>query len=77
MSNFWVDLKIEVSLCLVAQMVKDLLVRQETWVWSLGREDPLEKGMAPVFLLGESPWTEEPDGLQSMGSQKSQTLLRN
>ena len=38
----------------------------------LGREDPLEKEMAttPVFLLGEIPWTEEPGGLQLMGSQK-------
>ena len=46
MSNFWVDLKIEVSLCLVAQMVKNLLVMQETQVRSLGQEDPLEKGIA-------------------------------
>ena len=38
----------------------------------LGREDPLEKEMAttPVFLVGEIPWTEEPGGLQLMGSQK-------
>ena len=38
----------------------------------LGWEDPLEKEMAttPVFLLGEIPWTEEPGGLQLMGSQK-------
>ena len=42
-------------------------------VRSLGREDPLEKGMAtiPVSLPGESPWTEEPDGLQSSGSQRA------
>ena len=40
-------------------------------VWSLGWEDPLEEEMAPtpVFLPGESPWTEEPGGLQSTGSQ--------
>ena len=45
---------------------------QETQVQSLGWEDPLEKGMAThsVFLPGESQWTEEPDGLQSMGSQR-------
>ena len=45
----------------------------ETWVWSLGQEDSLEEGMAPtpVFLPGESPWTEEPGGLQSMGSQRA------
>ena len=45
---------------------------QETWVWSLGQEDPLEKEMATnsSFLDWEIPWTEEPGGLQSMGSQK-------
>ena len=43
---------------------------QETRVRSLGWEDPLEEGMAttPVFLPGESPWTEEPGELQSIGS---------
>ena len=51
---------------------------QETQVWSLGEEDPLEKEMAttPVFLPGESR-TEEPGGLQSMGLQKSQTRFSN
>ena len=55
-------------------MVKNLTAMHETWVLSLGWEDPLKKGMATtlVFLLGESPWTEEPGELQSMGSQ-SQT----
>ena len=50
---------------------------QETWVQSLDREDPLEKEMAThsSILAGEIPWTEEPGGLQSMGSQKSQTGL--
>ena len=45
---------------------------QETQVWFLGREYPLEKEMAttPVFLPGESPWTEEPGRLQSMGLQE-------
>ena len=45
---------------------------QEIWVWSLGWEDPLEEVMAstPMFLPGESPWTEEPGGLQSIGSQR-------
>ena len=44
---------------------------QETWVWSLGWEDPLEQGMAAhsSTLAWEIPWTEEPGGLQSMGSQ--------
>ena len=42
---------------------------QELWVQSLGQEDPLEKGMAThsSILSGESPWTEEPGGLQSLG----------
>ena len=53
---------------LVAQMVKNLPEMQETWVRSLGW-DPLEEGMA-VFLPGECPWTEEPGGLQSIGSQR-------
>ena len=44
---------------------------QEMWVLSLGQEDPLEEGMAthPSILAWEIPWTEEPGGLQSMGSQ--------
>ena len=48
---------------------------QETQVWSLDWEDPLQKGMAThsSILAWEIPWTEEPGGLQSMGSQKSQT----
>ena len=48
---------------------------QETWVQSLGWEDPLENGMAThsSILAWEIPWTEEPVGLQSMGLQKSQT----
>ena len=50
---------------------------QETRVQSLGGEDPLEEGMAThsSILTWEIPWTEEPGGLQSMGSQKSQTQL--
>ena len=57
---------------LVAQMVKNLLAVQETWVRSLGREDPLEKGMAAHshILAWEIPWSEEPCGLQSMGSKR-------
>ena len=50
---------------------------QETQVWSLGWEDSLKKEMAThssIFAL-EIPWTEEPDGLQSMGSQKSRMKL--
>ena len=46
---------------------------QELWVQSLGGEVPLEKEMAthPSILAWRIPWTEEPGGLQSMGSQKS------
>ena len=45
---------------------------QKTWVCSLGQEDPLEKEMAThsSVLAWEIPWTEEPDGLQSMGLQR-------
>ena len=45
---------------------------QETWVGSLSREDPLEKGMAThsIILAWKIPWTEDPGGLQSMGSKK-------
>ena len=45
---------------------------QEMQVWALGQEDPLEKEMAThsSILAWEIPWTEEPDGLQSMRSQK-------
>ena len=45
---------------------------QETWVWSLGREDPLEKEMAThsSTLARTIPWTEEPSRLQSVGSQR-------
>ena len=54
---------------LVAQMVKNLPATQETWVQSLGWEDPLEKGMATHsnLLAWRIPRTEEPGGLQSMG----------
>ena len=53
-------------------MVKNLPAIQETWVPSLGWEDPLEKGMAThsSILAWRIPWTEEPGGLQSMGSQR-------
>ena len=52
-------------------MVKNLPAIQETSVWPLSREDPLEKGMAThsSILALRIPWTDEPDGLQSMGSQ--------
>ena len=57
----------------MAQWVKNLPARQETWVWSLAWEDPLEKGMATHsnILAWEIPWTEEPGELQPMGLQVS------
>ena len=57
---------------LVAQMVKNVPAVQETQVQSLGWEDPLEKEMArqSSILAWEIPWTEEPGGLRSMGSQR-------
>ena len=57
---------------LVAQMVKNLPAMQETWVQSLAQEIPWwrEWQPTPIFLPGEFPWTEEPDGLQSMGLQR-------
>ena len=57
---------------LVAQRAKNLLAMWEIQVRSLGQEDPPEKGMAThsSTLAWRIPWTEEPGGLQSMGSQK-------
>ena len=56
----------------MAQTVKRLPAMQETRVQSLGREDPLEKETAThsSTLAWKIPWTEEPDRLQSMGSQR-------
>jgi len=65
----------EVSLfwaSLVAQMVKRLPTMWETWIQSLGQEDPLEKEMtthSSIHAL-KIPWTKEPGGLQSIGSQR-------
>ena len=57
---------------LVAQMVKNLSAVWETRVWSLGREDPLEKGMAThsSILTWRVPWTEKTGGLQSLDLQR-------
>ena len=56
----------------MAQMVRNLPAMQESWVQSLGQEDPLEKGMTTHsrILAWRIPWTEETGGLQSMGSQR-------
>ena len=56
----------------MAQTVNNLPAMQETWVQSLGQEDPLEESMAThsSILAQRISWTEEPGGLQSMGSQR-------
>ena len=60
-------------------MVKNPPALQETQLPSLGQEDPLHKEMAThsSILSWETPWTEEPGGLQSMALEKSQTLNNN
>ena len=60
---------------LIAQLVNHLPAMQETQVRFLDQEDPLEKEMAThsSILAWRIPWTEEPDGLQSMGSKESDT----
>ena len=56
----------------MAQRLKYLPLMRETWVRSLVQEDPLEKEMAThsSILAWRIPWTEEPGGLQSTGSQR-------
>ena len=56
----------------MAQRLKHLPAMRETWVQSLDQEDPLEKEMAThsSILAWRIPWTEEPGGLQSTGSQR-------
>ena len=60
----------------VAQTVKILPATQESWVRSLGWEDPLEEEMAThsSILAWRIPWTEEPGGLQSMGLQRVEQI---
>ena len=62
----------------MAQAVKNPPAVQETRVQSLGREDPLEEEMAThsSVLAREMPWTEEPGGLQSVGSRESDRTER-
>ena len=57
-------------------MVKNLPAVQETWVRSLGQEDPLEKGMVTdsSILAWRIPWTEEPGGLRSQGCKESDAI---
>ena len=62
----------------MVQRLKHLPEMWETWVQSLGREDPLEKEMAPhsSTLAWRIPWMEELGGLQSMGRKESDTTER-
>ena len=68
----WIKNIHNIGASLVAQTVKNLPTMRENWVWSLGWEDPLEKGMAihSRMLAWRIPCTQEPDGLQSTGWQK-------
>ena len=67
-----VDFQSYTRASLVSHTVKNLPTTRETWVQSLGGEDPLEKEMAThsSILAWRVPWTEEPSRLQSMGSQR-------
>ena len=69
-----VDLRLPwyIEAALVAQMVKNLPAMQETWVWFLCCENPLEKGMSihSSNLAWTIPWTEEPGRLHSLGLQR-------
>ena len=71
-ASFWNYLIQFIYFFTVTQTVKNLPMIQENWVWSLGWEDPLEKGMATYsnILSWRILWTEEPDGLQSMELQR-------
>ena len=62
---------------LVSQTVKNLPAMRETRVWYLGRDDPMEKEMSihSSIPAWEIPWTENPGGLQSMGSQNQTQLI--
>ena len=77
--NWWDIVPCAIQAFLAAQSVKNLLAMQETWVWSLGQEDPLEKEMAThsSILAWRISWTEEPGkATQSMGLQESDTTER-
>ena len=58
--------------CSVVKNLPPVQELQETWVWSLGQEDPLEEGKATRsnILAWRIPWIEEPDGLKSIGLQR-------
>ena len=70
----------QLSILLVTQTVKNLPAVQETWVQSIGWEDPLENGMVihSSILSRRIPWTEEPGGLQTVcGVVKNKMQLSN
>ena len=69
---FWFTYVFITWVSLVDQVVKSLPAMQETWVRSLGQEDPLEKGTAThsSILAWKIPWTEKPGGLWPMGLQR-------
>ena len=69
-------MKVHINMAsMMSQMVENPSAMQKTQVRSLGREDPLKKGMAThsSILAWRIPWTEEPGGLQSMGLQRADT----
>ena len=70
--SFDFDFSRKIAEAMVAQTVRHLSAMQETGVRLLGQEDPLEKETAihSSTLAWKIPWTEEPDRLQSMGSQR-------
>ena len=74
-SHTYIHIHTYIWASLVAQMIKNLPTKQETWVRSLSQEDPLEKGMATHsnILAWRIPWTEEPGRLWSMGLQTDTT----
>ena len=69
----FISFDVIIGASLVTQIVNNLPAMQETWVQSLGWEDPLEKGMAthPSILAWRIPWVEEIGGLQSVGLQRA------
>ena len=76
--HLWTSVLFILFLGMASQVAQGLRIylsmqeMQETQLWSLGQEDPLEEGMAthPSILAWRSPWTEEPGGIQSMGSKR-------
>ena len=74
-SEFYWELYHNLGASLMAQTVKNLPAMQETWVQSLGQEDPLEKEMATHsrILAWRIPWTEEPGGLRPWDHKESDT----